>query len=429
VTFWLVAVAVALTAAAGLWAAVDSALSSFSRTRAAELTDGSRVGSARLVKILSTPARYLNTVLLLRVFCETAAVVLVAMAAVTVTDRLWLRILIPVLAMVIVSYVVVGVSPRTVGRQRSEAIALVMAGPVLAADRLLGPVPQLLIALGNALTPGRGFRAGPFASEVELRELVDLAAETSVIESDESRMIQSVFELGDTVVREVMVPRTDLVYIDHGKTLRQTMSLCLRSGYSRLPVIDDSLDDIVGMAYLKDLTRRVFDNHTSESTEKVSSIMRPCLFVPDSKPADDLLREMQSSRTHVAIVVDEYGGTAGMVTIEDILEEIVGEIADEYDTDAPDVVDLADGAYRVSARYDIDDLAELFGIRIPDEDVDSVGGLLAKRLGLVPIPGSEVEVAGLRLRAEGPTGRRNRISTVHVSRVADDNSIASGNGN
>lgn len=428
-TVWLVAAAVAFTAAAGWWAAVDAALSSYSRPRAEELAEGGRIGAIRLVRILSDPARYLNTVLLLRVVCETAAVVLVAVAVVNVFDRLWLRVGLPVLVMVVVSYVVIGVSPRTVGRQHSEGLALLSAVPVLAAARLLGPIPQMLIAVGNALTPGRGFRAGPFASEVELRELVDLAAETAVIETDESRMIQSVFELGDTVVREVMVPRTDLVYIDHGKTLRQSMSLCLRSGYSRLPVIDDSVDDIVGMAYLKDLTRRVFDNRASESTEKVSSIMRPCLFVPDSKPADDLLREMQASRTHVAIVVDEYGGTAGMVTIEDILEEIVGEIADEYDTDGPDVVALADGAYRVSARYDIDDLAELFGVRIPDEDVDSVGGLLAKRLGLVPIPGSEVKVGGLVLRAEGPTGRRNRISTVHVSRAPEDDSVASGNGN
>jgi CBS domain containing-hemolysin-like protein len=424
-TAWLVAAAVALTAAAGWWAAVDSALSSYSRPRALELVESGRVGASRLVKILSDPARYLNTVLLLRVVCETGAVVLIAVAAATVFDRLWLRIAIPVLAMAVVSYVVIGVSPRTVGRQRSEGLALLSAVPVLAAARLLGPIAQILIAVGNALTPGRGFRAGPFASEVELRELVDLAAETSVIETDESRMIQSVFELGDTVVREVMVPRTDLVFIDHGKTLRQTMSLCLRSGYSRLPVIDDNLDDILGMAYLKDVARRVFDNRSSESTEKVSSIMRPCLFVPDSKPADDLLREMQASRTHAAIVVDEYGGTAGMVTIEDILEEIVGEIVDEYDTDAPDIVELADGAYRVSARYDIDDLAELFGARIPDEDVDSVGGLLAKHLGLVPIPGSEATVAGLLLRAEGPTGRRNRISTVHVSRVNGDESVTS----
>jgi CBS domain containing-hemolysin-like protein len=417
VTVWLVGAAVALTAAAGWWAAVDAALSSYSRPRAEELVEGGRVGAARLLKILSDPAGYLNTVLLLRVVCETAAVVLVAIAASNAFDKLWLHIAIPVFAMVIVSYVVVGVSPKTVGRQHAEGLALLSAVPVLAAARMLGPIPQLLIAVGNALTPGKGFRAGPFASEVELRELVDLAAETSVIETDESRMIQSVFELGDTVVREVMVPRTDLVYIDHGKTLRQTMSLCLRSGYSRLPVIDESLDDIVGMAYLKDLTRRVFDNHTAESTEKVGSIMRPCLFVPDSKPADDLLREMQASRTHVAIVVDEYGGTAGMVTIEDILEEIVGEIADEYDSETPDVVELGEDAYRVNARYDVDDLAELFGIRIPDEDVDSVGGLLAKHLGLVPIPGSEAEVAGLLLRAEGPTGRRNRISTVHVSRT------------
>jgi CBS domain containing-hemolysin-like protein len=311
------------------------------------------------------------------------------------------------------------------GRQHAEAIALASALPVMAAEWLLGPIPKLLIAIGNALTPGRGFRAGPFASEVELRELVDLAVDAEVIESDESRMIQSVFELGDTVVREVMVPRTDLVFIEHTKTLRQTMSLCLRSGYSRLPVIDESLDDVLGMAYLKDVTRRVFDNHTSESTEKVESIMRPCLFVPDSKKAADLLREMQAGRTHVAIVVDEYGGTAGMVTIEDIVEEIVGEIADEYDTETPDVVELADGAYRVNSRCDIDDLAELFDVRIPDEDVDSVGGLLAKHLGMVPIPGSSVEVSGLLLRAEGPTGRRNRIATVHVSRVSVDDSVAS----
>jgi len=176
------------------------------------------------------------------------------------------------------------------------------------------------------------------------------------------------------------------------------MSLCLRSGYSRIPVIDESLDDVLGMAYLKDVTRRVFDNHTAESVERVDSIMRPCLYVPDSKKAADLLREMQAGRTHVAIVVDEY------------------------DTETPDVVELSDGAYRVNSRCDIDDLAELFDVRIPDEDVDSVGGLLAKHLGMVPIPGSSVEVSGLLLRAEGPTGRRNRIATVHVSRVTVDDS-------
>jgi CBS domain containing-hemolysin-like protein len=412
--------AVAAVLLAGLLGAVDAALSSFSRARAVELVEEGRGGATRLVRILDDPARYLNSLLLLRAACETTAVVLVTVLALRWLDGFWLPVLVAAGIMMLVSYVAIGVGPQTLGRQRNEVVALAAAGPVLKLTALLGPIPKLLILLGNALTPGRGFREGPFASEVELRELVDLAAESSVIESDESKMIQSVFELGDTVVREVMVPRPDLVFIEHTKTLRQTMSLCLRSGYSRLPVIDENLDDIVGMAYLKDVARRVYDNHAAESTEKVESIMRPCLFVPDSKKAGELLREMQADHTHVAIVVDEYGGTAGMVTIEDILEEIVGEITDEYDTETPEVVALPDGSYRISARCDVDDLAELFEVRIPDDDVDSVGGLLAKHLGLVPIPGSEVDVAGLRLRAEQPTGRRNRIATVHVSRIDDD---------
>jgi CBS domain containing-hemolysin-like protein len=417
--------AVAAVLLAGLLGAIDAALSSFSRARAVELVEEKRGGATRLVRILDDPARYLNSLLLLRAACETTAVVLVTVLAFRWLDGFWLPVLVAAGIMMLVSYVAIGVGPQTLGRQRNEVVALGAAGPVLKLTALLGPIPKLLILLGNALTPGRGFREGPFASEVELRELVDLAAESSVIESDESKMIQSVFELGDTVVREVMVPRPDLVFIEHTKTLRQTMSLCLRSGYSRLPVIDENLDDIVGMAYLKDVARRVYDNHAAESTEKVDSIMRPCLFVPDSKKAGDLLREMQADHTHVAIVVDEYGGTAGMVTIEDILEEIVGEITDEYDTETPEVVALADGSYRISARCDVDDLAELFEVRIPDDDVDSVGGLLAKHLGLVPIPGSEVEVAGLRLRAEQPTGRRNRIATVHVNRIGDDDGIES----
>ena len=425
-TFWVLAAV--LTAFAGVLAAVDAALSSFSRARAKELVEEQRTGADRLLTILDEPARYLNCVLLLRVVCETAAVVLVTLETVSIGAfdlPFWALICIAIVAMAFINYVAIGVGPRTLGRQHAESIALASALPLMAAEWLLGPIPKLLIAIGNAITPGRGFRTGPFASEVELRELVDRAVESEVIEPDESRMIQSVFELGDTVVREVMVPRTDLVFIEHTKTLRQTMSLCLRSGYSRLPVIDESLDDVLGMAYLKDVTRRVFDNHTAESVERVESIMRPCLFVPDSKKAADLLREMQAGRTHVAIVVDEYGGTAGMVTIEDIVEEIVGEIADEYDTETPDIVELSDGAYRVNSRCDIDDLAELFDVRIPDEDVDSVGGLLAKHLGMVPIPGSSVEVSGLLLRAEGPTGRRNRIATVHVSRAPVEESVAS----
>ncbi len=413
----LVIASVLLAVAAGVLASVDAAVSSFSRARAQELTEEHRGGAVRLGRILDDPAPYLNTVLLMRVFCETASIVLVALVVASRVEGLWARIAIAVVIMVVVSYVLIGVGPRTLGRQNAERIALASALPVIAATRLLGPLPRLLIVVGNALTPGTGFREGPFASEVEVRELVDLAAASSLIETDESRMIQSVFELNDTVVREVMVPRPDLVFIERTKTLRQTMSLCLRSGYSRIPVVDDNLDEVLGMAYLKDVTKRVFDNHEAESTERVESIMRPCLFVPDTKIADDLLREMQAQRTHVAIVVDEYGGTAGMVTIEDILEEIVGEITDEYDTEPDEIEHLADGSYRLSPRYDVDDLADLFDVRLEDDDVDSVGGLLAKHLGKVPIPGSSVEVAGLQLRAEAPSGRRNRIGRVHVSRV------------
>ncbi|MDX6233798.1 MAG: magnesium and cobalt exporter, family, partial [Nocardioidaceae bacterium] len=317
-------VSVALALVAGTLASVDAAISAFSKARAEELEDESRGGAGRLAQILEDPAPFLNSVLLVRVIAETTSVVLVALFVADQVDGLWQRLLIAVGIMVVVSFVLIGVGPRTLGRQHAESIALASALPVIGLTRLLGPIPQLLILLGNAVTPGQGFREGPFASEVEVRELVDLAAASSVIESDEGKMLQSVFELGDTIAREVMVPRTDLVFIERHKTLRQAMSLALRSGYSRMPVVGENLDDVIGMAYLKDITKRVFDNHVAETTERVESIARPCLFVPDTKHADDLLKEMQAERTHVAIVVDEFGGTSGMVTIEDIVEEIVG---------------------------------------------------------------------------------------------------------
>jgi len=193
------------------------------------------------------------------------------------------------------------------------------------------------------------------------------------------------------------------------------MSLALRSGFSRIPVVGDNLDDISGVVYLKDVTKRVFDKREAETTERVESVMRPAMFVPDTKPVDALLSEMQTERMHVAVVVDEYGGTAGLVTIEDILEEIVGEISDEYDQAETDVEHLPNGAVRVPSRLSLDDLGEVFDIELEDDDVDSVGGLMAKHLGRVPIPGAEIEVDSLRLVAEAPTGRRNRLGTVIVS--------------
>ena len=410
---------VGLVLVAGVLTAVEAALAGFSRARAEGLAHESKPGAKRLLVILDDTARYLNTVLFLRLLAELMAVVLVTlMVSGSVGGSGWATVFITLGIMVVVSFVVIGVGPRTLGRQHAEPIALGSAALVAGLTRVLGPAPQLLILIGNALTPGKGFSEGPFGSEAELRELVDLAEASSVIESDERAMIHSVFELGDTIVREVMVPRTDVVYIERHKTLRQAMSLFLRSGFSRIPVVGEDLDDIVGFLYLKDVSRRVFDRKDAESTEHVESLMRPVLHVPDSKPADDLLREMQASRKHVAIVVYEYGGTAGLVTIEDILEEIVGEITDEFDQNEVPVETLEDGSVRVPARYPVDDLDEVLGVEVEeDEDYDSVGGLLAKHLGKVPIPGSSVEVAGLRFTAEEAKGRRNKIGTVLITPV------------
>jgi CBS domain containing-hemolysin-like protein len=430
VDIWMLVVAALLVLVAGLFSSADAALSSFSKARAEEIAAEGKSGSARLLVIVEDPPRYLNTALFLRMLAEIAAIILVTVVMLDVIvarggadsgpeadSGRWLAMLIALAIMLVVSFVVIGVAPRTLGRQHSERVALLSSGPLIGFTRVLGPLPRLLILVGNAITPGRGFSEGPFASEAELRELVDLAEASSLIESGERQMIHSVFELGDTLVREVMVPRTDVVFIERSKTLRQAMSLALRSGYSRIPVIGESLDDIVGFAYLKDLTKRVFDRHEAETTERVESVMRPVLYVPDSKPIDALLREMQAERKHVAVVVDEYGGTAGLVTIEDVLEEIVGEITDEYDVARVDVERLPDGSVRVSSRYPVDDLEEITGVAVDDDDVDSVGGLMAKHLGRVPIAGSVVEVDGLRFEAEAPAGRRNRIGTVLVSRL------------
>jgi CBS domain containing-hemolysin-like protein len=413
---WVILAAL-LVLLAGLLASAETALSTVSHARAVELEREGKGGAARLAAITSDSPRFLNTVLLLRVVCEITATVLVTLVVIDLLGSTWLRVVTAAGIMVVLSYIVIGVGPRTIGRQHAERVGLLAARPVAALTAVLGPLPQLLIVIGNALTPGHGFREGPFASEAELRELVDLAAASQVIESGESRMIHSVFELGDTLVREVMVPRTDVVFIERYKTLRQLMSLALRSGFSRIPVIGEGLDDIVGIAYLKDVTKRVFDRHQAETTERVETVMRPAFYVPDSKPAVELMRDMQARRMHVAVVVDEYGGTAGLITIEDILEEIVGEITDEYDVEPVAIEHLSDGAVRVSSRLSVDELGELFHVEIDDEDIETVGGLMAKHLGRVPIPGAEVVCEGLHLQAESLAGRRNKVVTVVVRQV------------
>jgi CBS domain containing-hemolysin-like protein len=412
----IVVLAAALVVLAGLFSMADAALTSFSRARAEELQAEGQAGSRRLVRLLDDPAPYLNTALLLRLLCEISAIVLVTRETLTVFDDSWWQTsLVTIGVMLVVSFVVIGVAPRTLGRQHAERVALWSAAPLGFVTTVLGPIPKLLILIGNALTPGKGYREGPFSTETELRELVDFAESSALIEAGERKMIHSVFELGDTTVREVMVPRNDVVFVDRHKNLRQALSLFLRSGFSRMPVIDDNLDHIVGMAYLKDVIRRDFEAPDAELVQRIDSVMRPVAWVPESKPVDALLTEMQGRRQHIAVVVDEYGGTAGLITIEDLLEEIVGEITDEYDAPEVTTVALDDGSFRVSSRYPVDDLEELFGFDVEEEDVDSVGGLMAKHLGLVPIAGSQVTAHGLHFTAEDTAGRRNKIETVRIT--------------
>ncbi|MEE1938197.1 hemolysin family protein [Streptomyces sp. TRM 70361] len=427
----LVAAAVVLVCIAWLAACAEAGLASTTSYRAEEAVRSGRRGSTKLAAVAADPTRYLNLALLLRVAAEMAAGALVTYGFLHTVEETWQALAAAIGTMVLVSYVAVGVSPRTIGRQHPLNTATAAAYVLLPLARVLGPLPQLLILLGNALTPGRGFRKGPFATEAELRAMVDLAGREALIEDEERRMVHSVFELGDTLVREVMVPRTELVSIERFKTIRQALTLALRSGFSRIPVTGENEDDVVGIVYLKDLARKVHINRGNES-EAVSTAMRPAAFVPDTKNAGDLLREMQKARNHVAVVIDEYGGTAGIVTIEDILEEIVGEITDEYDRELPPVEDLGAGRHRVTARLDLGDLGELYGLELEDEDVETVGGLLAKLLGRVPIAGAKAVVdvsgaradrtadpglRGLRLTAESPAGRRNRIVTVLVEPV------------
>lgn len=417
----LIGAAVALVVVAGVLAAVEAALSRVSRARAGELAAQERRGARALCRVAEDPAPILSVATFLRELAQSGAAVSLVIVLVAGTVRVTWQVSLGAVAILTAAFfVAVGVGPRTLGRQHADRIGLVVAPVMLALTRVLGPLARVLVVVGNVITPGRGFRDGPFASEAELRELVDMAGESKVIDAGEREMIHSVFELGDTLIREVMVPRTALVSVDRGTTLHRAMSLFLRSGFSRVPVVGEGLDDVLGVVYLKDVARRLHEQPEFARSDVVEDVMREPVFVPDSKPVDDLLREMQLNAGHVAIVVDEYGGTAGLVTLEDLVEEIVGDISDEYDRDDPDVEKLDDDRYRVRSRVHIGEVGNLFGLELEDEEVDTVGGLLAKALGRVPIAGARARVGGLVLVADRFEGRRNQLATVLVSRDRRD---------
>jgi len=404
----LAALAVVSIVCAALLTAAESAFFFLPRQEAEQMLAGRR--RPRLRAILADPAAHTHAVRFWRIWFEMASAVALGILYHDLLDHLFFAGLLATASMAAIGFVLVGISPRRLGRVHASKVVL-LASPMVRFLRLvLGPIPTWLVGLGSKLSPGDAVDEEAFFTEEQFRDFVDRANEADVLEDVEADLIHSVFELGDTRVRAVMVPRTDMVTLDAGTRLPSAMSVFLRSGYSRIPVIEGSADQIVGVVYLKDLAAAL---HADPADPRpVDELSRDVRYVPESKGVAELLQELQRESTHVAIVIDEYGGTAGLVTLEDLIEEIVGEIDDEYDADRHESEEIEPGVYRVDSRMSIDDFGEIFGRQLDDEEVDTVGGLLAKTLGRVPIVGSEVTIDGLRLHAEDLEGRRNRIRNV-----------------
>lgn len=406
------AAAALLVAFGGLLAAADAALGTLSRADLVELAGHSRFKKS-LLAISADIGAHATAINFVRVLSETTAAVLVTLAFALVLTDWWWVLLASVVVMTGATFVLVGSSPRSVGRANARPI-LAFAAPIVRFVRiLLGPLAAGLIALGNRVTPGRP-PVITFSSEQQLLSMVDEAAEADVLEEDDRELIHSIFEWGDTVVREVMVPRTDMETIDGDASLSFAMTEFLRTGHSRIPVVGKDADEVLGVLYLRDVARLSFEQPLDAASVSARDLARPAEFVPESKKADDTLRQMQLKSIHLALVVDEYGGIAGLVTLEDLIEELVGDISDEYDRDTPEATHLGGGVYRVSARLPLDELGDLFGLDLEDDDVDTAGGLLTKTLGRLPQAGSSVEVSGLRLRAERVEGRRKLLRTIIV---------------
>ncbi|TDN92828.1 hemolysin family protein [Microbacterium sp. BK668] len=410
----LLLVAALLIAFGGLMAAIDAALGVTSRQGLGELAmNGRNVTSLR--RIADDPEVHANAVVFIRVLAETTAAVLVTVAFTLLFDSIWWAMLAAAVLMTGISFVIVGASPRTWGRQHAKVLVVGTAPIIRGARLILGPLAHGLVALGNRVTPGVA-RGASFASEEQLLDMVDEAASQDLIEEDDRELIHSVFEFTDTIVRAVMVPRTDMVTVDASASTRDAMKIFLDKGISRVPIVDDEADDVVGMLYLKDLVQFGFRDETGWRDAPINRIARRAVFVPESMKAETLLQQMKRDAVHVCLVVDEYGGVSGLVTLEDLIEELVGEIADEYDPRAEEVVELDPGRYRVSARLGLDEVGDLFGIELEDEDVDSIGGLLGKALGRVPQPGATAEYAGLVLTGGSSRGRGRGLATVFVER-------------
>jgi putative hemolysin len=393
----------------GFCAGAESAITRTNRIRALKLLEEKRHGAAALVRIVEDPAPYVNVVLLLTLLATIGGTTLATSMAYRHFHRLG-EILVTVL-MTVVLFVFAEVTPKTFAIQQTDRVALRVAPVIVWLRRGFGPVASALLKMANVIMPGKGFPEGPFVTEGEIRAYAEVASEESEIEEEEKELIHSIFEFGDTIAREVMVPRPDIVAIEDDKSLRDVQEMVLIEGKSRIPVYREDLDDVVGIVFAKDVLQAV---HKGELDIPLAQIVREAHFVPESKKVADLLREMQREKFHVALVTDEYGSVSGLVTLEDLLEELVGEITDEHDQEEPELEETDAGSFRVSGKAAIDDLNELLDTELPDEEWDTVAGLVLDLFGRIPNNGEEVTFQGLRFKAEEVQGRR--IAKVLITR-------------
>ena len=394
---------------AAMAAAAETALTRIGRARA-EAVDENVPGAADLLAVLADRESSLAPLLLLRVTGQvTVVVIIVRLAAGRASTT---GVVVVTAAAVLSLYVVAEALPRIWALQHLDRAALVSARFLRLLLRLapIRVLPKVLNGIANAILPGPG--RAPVVSEDELIAMTEAAAADDAIDAEERDLIESVFALGDTVVREVMVPRTDMTTTNGEATITEVLDLAAQRGFSRVPVCGDSIDDIIGICLLKDLSQA---ERGGEGDRPINSLMRQPRFVPETKAADDLLREMQSAKYHLAIVVDEYGGTAGLVTLEDLVEELVGEIVDEYDNEEPLYQPLAGGNLLVHGRMPIDQLGALLDEEFIDGDWDTVGGFIFNTLGHVPEVGESIESGGVIFHVECMEGRR--ITRVRLVRV------------
>jgi len=403
-------------------AIAEMGLSKMTKPRAAAITEDKPRIEPSLTALVDNPEGWINPLLLMVNVCQTVQATLTGIVAGNLFGGVGVAV--GVTLNVIVFFVLAEAVPKTYAVLNPDRAAMIAARPVraLTAFPPLRMISAGLIGLTNVLVKGRGLESGPFVSEQEFLGIVEAAAQDEVIEHEERELIESIIEFGDTVAREVMVPRPDMVMVANTATITDALNLGIAHGFSRLPVSGSDEDDIVGLAFTKDLMRA---EREGRGDLPVLDLARDVTFIPENKPVARLMREMQDSKFHIAIVADEYGDIAGLVTLEDCLEELVGEIVDEYDAEEHDIERFDDGTLLVDGGLNIGDVADELGIDIPNEDFDSVGGFVFSELERVPEPGDAIDFEGFAFVVESVEGRRiRRVRITPVPQDGGDDSAA-----